>query len=55
MKIDEANRVFEIIEKRLPRTEAQASYLQYREDLNTEKIAEIMNVRRVTVRGYVHE
>ena len=55
MKIDEANRVFEIIENRLPRTEAQASYLQYREDLSTTKIAEIMNVRNVTVRGYVHE
>lgn len=55
MKIDEANRVFEIIEKQLPRTEAQASYLQYRDDLSTAKIAEIMNVRRVTVRGYVHE
>lgn len=55
MKIDEANRVFEIIEKRLPRTEAQASYLQYRDDLSTEKIAEIMDVRRVTVRGYIHE
>lgn len=55
MKIDEADRIFKIIEKRLPRTEALASYLQYRDDLCTEKIAEIMNIRRVTVRGYIHE
>lgn len=55
IKTDEANRMFEIIEKRLPHTEAKASYLRYREDLSTAKIAEIMNVHRVTVRGYLHE
>ena len=55
MEIDEAKKVFKMIEKRLPRTEAQAIILQYRDGLSAGRIAEKMGVQRATVRGYVSE
>lgn len=55
MEIDEAKKVFKMIEKRLPRNEAQAIILQYRDGLSAGRIAEKMGVQRATVRGYVSE
>ncbi len=52
---EEACRVFELIEKCLPRTEAQAVYLQYREGHDAKEIARKMGVGIATVRGYVSE
>jgi len=52
---EEASRVFELIEKRLPRTEAQAVCLQYRDSHSAKEIAEQMGVGVATVRGYVSE
>ena len=55
LKMEEASRILEIIEKCLPRTEAQAVYLQYRDSRNAKEIAEKMGVGAATVRGYVSE
>jgi len=52
---EEAGRVFELIDKRLPRTEAQAVYLLYRDGCSAKEIAERMGVGLATVRGYVSE
>ncbi|MGB2865033.1 MAG: sigma-70 family RNA polymerase sigma factor [Sedimentisphaerales bacterium] len=55
LKMEETSRILDIIEKRLPRTEAQAVYLQYRDSHNAKEIAEKMGVGAATVRGYVSE
>ncbi len=55
MEKEEASRVFELIEKRLPRTEAQAVCLQYRDSHSAKEMAEQMGVGIATVRGYVSE
>ena len=55
LKMDETNRILELIKKRLPRTEAQAVYLQYRDSHKAKEIAEKMGVGAATVRGYVSE
>lgn len=52
---EEKNRVFELVEKQLPRTEAQALRLKYRDGLDTKEIAEKMKVKSKTNRGYVHD
>jgi RNA polymerase sigma factor (sigma-70 family) len=55
LKMEETGKVLDLIEKRLPRAEAQAVCLQYRDNHNAEEIAEKMGVRAATVRGYVSE
>jgi RNA polymerase sigma factor (sigma-70 family) len=55
LQADELYRMFELIEKHLPRTEAQAVLLQYQEGRSAKEIAEIMNVANATARGYVSE
>jgi RNA polymerase sigma factor (sigma-70 family) len=55
LEMEETNRVFDLIEKRLPRTEAQAVYLQYQDDHNAKEIAQKMGVGAATVRGYVSD
>jgi RNA polymerase sigma factor (sigma-70 family) len=55
MRMDEASRILDLIEKRLPRTEAQAVCLQYRDSHNAKEIAEKMGVGAKTARGYVSE
>lgn len=55
LEMEEIKKVFKLIEKQLPETEAQAVRLRYREGLNTKKIAEEMGVHSGTVRGYVSE
>jgi RNA polymerase sigma factor (sigma-70 family) len=52
---EQASRVFELVKKRLPPTEAQAVYLQYRDSHNAREIAEKMGVGIATVRGYLSE
>jgi RNA polymerase sigma factor (sigma-70 family) len=55
LKMEEINRILDLIEKRLPHTEAQAVYLQYRDSHNAKEIAEKMGVSTKTARGYVSE
>jgi RNA polymerase sigma factor (sigma-70 family) len=55
MSMEEVSRILEVIEKRLPRTETQAVYLQYRDSHNAKEIAEKMGVGAATARGYVSE
>lgn len=55
MEVEEANRIFELVEKKLPPSEAQAVCSRYRDDLSNKKIAEKMNVHPKTARGYVCE
>lgn len=52
---EQASRVLELIDKRLPRTEAQAVYLLYRDGCSAKEIAQRMGVGLATVRGYVSE
>ena len=55
MEVEETNRVFEIVEKRLPRTESRAVRFQYRDGLDAKETAEKMSVGNKTIRGYVSE
>ena len=55
MRMEEASRILNLIEIRLPHTEAQAVYLQYRDSHNAKEIAEKMGVGTKTARGYVSE
>lgn len=55
LEVEEANRVFEIVEKQLPHTEAQAVRFQYRDGLDAKEMAEKMSVKNKTIRGYVYE
>ena len=52
---EEKYRVFELVEKQLPRTEAQAVRFQYRDGLSAKEMAEKMSVKNKTIRGYVSE
>ena len=45
--------IYNLIESYLPNNEAQAVYLQYRDNLNAKEIAEKMKVDPATIRGYV--
>ena len=55
LEVEEANRLFELLEKLLPRSEAQAVRYQYRDGLSVREIAEKMSVQSGTVRGYISE
>ena len=55
IEIDELCGLFELIEKNLPRTEAQAVFLKYRDGHDTKGIAKNMGVGIATARGYVSE
>ncbi|OHB77417.1 MAG: hypothetical protein A2Z25_01285 [Planctomycetes bacterium RBG_16_55_9] len=55
LNVEEINKMFDLIEKRLPHTEAQAIRLRYREGLSIKGTAERMGVCSGTVRGYVCE
>jgi RNA polymerase sigma factor (sigma-70 family) len=55
MSMEEVSRILEVIEKRLPHTEAQAVCLQYRDSYEAKEIAEKMGVGAATARGYVSE
>lgn len=55
MRMEETGKILDLIEKRLPRTEAQAVYMQYRDSYNAKEIAEKMGVGAKTARGYVSE
>ena len=52
---EEAKRVFELIENRLPHGEAQALTLRYREQYTTKEAAEKMGVSDKTLRAYISE
>lgn len=52
---EEKNRIFELIDKLLPQTEAQAVRFQYRDGLDAKEMAEKMNVKSKTTRGYVYD
>jgi len=52
---EEARRVFELIEKRLPHSEARAVILRYREHYSVREAAEKMGVDSMTLKGYVCE
>jgi len=53
VEMEELSTVFELIEKRLPRTCAQALALQYRDGCDAEEIARVMGVGVATARGYL--
>jgi len=55
LEMEQTNIVFELIDKRLPPTEAQSVYLQYRDSHSAKEIAKKMGVGAATVRGYVSE
>jgi len=55
LEMDELSGVFELIEKNLPRTEAQAVSLKYRDGHDAKEIAKDMGVGIATARGYVSE
>ena len=50
---EEVGRVYELIENRLPHSEARAVTLRYRERLSVKEAAEKMGVDSMTLRGYV--
>ncbi len=53
VEMEEVSKVFELIEKRLPRAEAQAVRLHYRDNRDAEEIAEEMGVCVAAARGYL--
>ena len=55
IELEETNRVFELVETHLPRTEAQAVRFQYRDGFDAKEMAEKMSVESKTIRGYVSE
>ena len=55
LEMEKLSALFELIEERLPRAEAQAVRLRYRDRLNAKEIAERMGVGVATARGYVFE
>lgn len=55
LEVEEANRIFELVKKQLPPTEAQAVCYRYRDGLSNKKIAEKMCLHCATARGYVSE
>lgn len=55
LEMDELHGLFELIEKNLPCTEAQAVFLKYRDGHDAKEIAKNMGVGISTARGYVSE
>ena len=55
VQAEEARRVFELIEKKLPHSEAKAVTLRYREHYSVREAAEKMDVDSMTLKGYVCE
>ena len=55
LEVEETKRLFELIEKRLPRSEAQVIHYQYRDGLSVKEIAQKMGVQSGTIRGYISE
>ncbi len=53
MDREEVLKLFDLIEKRLSRTEAEAVSLRFREDFTTEEAARRMNIKPRTVSRYV--
>jgi RNA polymerase sigma factor (sigma-70 family) len=54
IKEEEINKMFSMIEKRLPYSEAKAITLRYRNNLDITEIAEKMNVNKRTVSKYIY-
>ncbi len=55
LELEEVNKVFELIEKRLPRTEAEAVSLLYRSSCNVKEVAETMGVADATARAHISD
>lgn len=53
IETEEMNKMFELIEKRLPRSEAQAVALRYRNNHDIEEVAEKMRVNKRSVSRYI--
>ncbi len=53
IRMEETNKIFDIIEKRLRRSEARAIILRYKNHHDTNKIAEIMNIDIQSVSRYI--
>ena len=53
IRIEETNKIFDIIEKRLRHSEAHAIILRYKNHYETSKIAEIMNINIQSVSRYI--
>ena len=53
VETEQLSRVFELIDKRLPRTHAQALAFHYRDGCDAKEIARVMGVHVATARGYV--
>ena len=53
IRIEETNKIFDIIEKRLRRSEARAIILKYKNHHDASKIAEIMNIDIQSVSRYI--
>ena len=51
---EETNKMFELIEKRLRRSEAQAITLRYKNNYHTKEVAMKMNVSSGSVRKYIY-
>jgi len=51
---EETNRMFELIEKRLRRSEAQAITFRYRNNCNIKEVAMKMNVSSGSIRKYIY-
>ena len=51
---EETNRMFDLIEKRLRRSEAQAITFRYISNYNIKEVATKMNVRKESVRRYIY-
>ncbi|MHC4117884.1 MAG: RNA polymerase sigma factor [Planctomycetota bacterium] len=55
LEIEETSKLFELIEKQLPRAEAEAVSLQYRNSYDVKEIAEAMGVANATARAYISD
>lgn len=55
LEIEETSRLFELIEKQLPRAEAEAVSLQYRDSYSVKEVAEAMGVANATARVYISD
>ncbi len=54
IEVEETNRMFELIEIRLRRSEAKAITFRYRNNYNIKEVAMKMNVSRGSVRKYIY-
>ena len=55
IEMEEAERIFELIRKRLPRNEARALSFRYGHDNDNKRVAENMGVKSATVSRYICE